>query len=566
MIRWSMLLVCLIVGLAMANQPVDLSGKIVNNNGSPVVNAVVQLLHTQLKSTTTSDGSYHLQGTKLPVIYNLPTHQLDVLSVQITESFLNFNLVKPAKVQFNIYSLNGKSVMSINKSLPAGSNLISYPKLSSACYILKVQIDNSFYQSKIINTQSTKINLTNCQSYFALAKTLIDADTLQISKDSIVIDDIQISSLIDTLPTTFIIQREIFGHVQMTNIGKVEAVLWESDHPTNQQVLSLESMEVNGTIRFSTFAYFASDLSKKYSLYVKVFNNTDTNYIGCSNQYSFSNRYGNVDVGTITVNQINEPEIGALFTLSEKQVIVDTAAIYDSTFTNLLLSFLTRIDHNYELIIHSNIFCTWQNYDSFPIPIYAFKTNSSTLFDSNSTYDTIIFIDTVEAHKFLHESGNIYIPYQNSIGPKYLPTSGIYKSQAIKEKKAIASNGRQFDVIECIRLNYDLTATFQLNDSDTTIILNGTQTGKYINMNDTITITSTFTDVVHKYHKMINGAIDSLTPTITSGLITTISKLDTNTSIIKTMSINNDSVSINVSQDSLNYSFSSIIARPDYRQ
>jgi hypothetical protein len=142
------------------------------------------------------------------------------------------------------------------------------------------------------------------KAYLAKTAALLDAevtdgysDTLSVKvvnehgDSSEIVKSVVTSGVVMDLPTTYILARSItvpYYVVDGTKIGKIEAIVYDTDVPEIKKTIEL----ANDTMqkKFTTYAYFTSE-DKSYILYTLVYDENNR-FIGRSNDYPFTNKYG----------------------------------------------------------------------------------------------------------------------------------------------------------------------------------------------------------------------------------------------------------------------------------
>jgi hypothetical protein len=131
------------------------------------------------------------------------------------------------------------------------------------------------------------------------------SDTVKIISSGNVASSINITKWIDTLPSVYLIQRNIYGQLNTdgTSLKRIEAIIAVLD--TNSNVIEEFSKELwfnTGTSGFSGFIYFPKNTgSQKYSVYVRVFNKDSINS-GKSETIYFNDLAGDIEIPLFNTN------------------------------------------------------------------------------------------------------------------------------------------------------------------------------------------------------------------------------------------------------------------------
>jgi len=99
-----LLLVLLISGTVNA-QTINLRGKVSNQIGKPIANAIISLVGQKVKDTTSADGSYSIASTAISAP---PLLKPNTTNITMYKDFLDFSLQKAAPVKIDIFDVKGK--------------------------------------------------------------------------------------------------------------------------------------------------------------------------------------------------------------------------------------------------------------------------------------------------------------------------------------------------------------------------------------------------------------------------------------------------------------------------
>ena len=94
----------IIVGITVNAQTIDLHGKVTNQEGKTVSNAIVELLGQGLKDTTGSDGLYSITNTTAAV---LPPLVPRTEKIVLNKGVLELSLSNPSPVRVEIFDVKG---------------------------------------------------------------------------------------------------------------------------------------------------------------------------------------------------------------------------------------------------------------------------------------------------------------------------------------------------------------------------------------------------------------------------------------------------------------------------
>jgi poly(3-hydroxybutyrate) depolymerase len=97
--------ILLSVCISVNSQTIDLRGKVTNQNGQPIENAIITLVGQDLKDTTGSDGTYEITRQKIAVSPQLLTYERDAISMH--GNFIEFSLPAPSPVKVELFDAKG---------------------------------------------------------------------------------------------------------------------------------------------------------------------------------------------------------------------------------------------------------------------------------------------------------------------------------------------------------------------------------------------------------------------------------------------------------------------------
>ena len=100
------LLFCLLIslGLTFSAQTINLHGKVANQAGAPIPNAIVALFNQGLKDTTGTDGTYSISKSTAIQLSFLPPQ---TEQISLNRGVLEFSLTHPSMVKVEIFDVKG---------------------------------------------------------------------------------------------------------------------------------------------------------------------------------------------------------------------------------------------------------------------------------------------------------------------------------------------------------------------------------------------------------------------------------------------------------------------------
>ncbi len=120
-------------------QNVNISGTVTDTGGTAIADAVVLLEKGGLVDTTGADGSFTLSGAT-GINDGVNESRPHTLSATINNGFMHLNIAEKSAVEINTYTLQGKLVSSVKKTLGAGAHSIKLPNLGAGVYMYQVKI------------------------------------------------------------------------------------------------------------------------------------------------------------------------------------------------------------------------------------------------------------------------------------------------------------------------------------------------------------------------------------------------------------------------------------------
>jgi formylglycine-generating enzyme required for sulfatase activity len=173
-----------------AAQSINISGQVTDTGGTPLPGAIVTLVNAGLTATTGGNGSFTLTSTSVSVRRQnnqLPTHGL---SAGIYNGVLYVNLQEESDVDITTFTLQGKAVSTLRRTMGAGTNSLALPRMGAGVYLYKVKFGGSEFmiKSPLIDgiSHGTVISVQG-SSFDALAKraknTATFNDAILVTKD-----------------------------------------------------------------------------------------------------------------------------------------------------------------------------------------------------------------------------------------------------------------------------------------------------------------------------------------------------------------------------------------------
>jgi formylglycine-generating enzyme len=140
------LLVGVLAVSVCAAQSVNISGRVTDTGGTPLPGAVVKLVNAGLTATTGADGNFTLTSTGVHGQNNQwLAHRL---SAGIFNGALCVNLQEESDVEMTTFTLQGKAIATLRRTLGAGTNSLALPRMGAGVYLYKVKLGGSEFMIK----------------------------------------------------------------------------------------------------------------------------------------------------------------------------------------------------------------------------------------------------------------------------------------------------------------------------------------------------------------------------------------------------------------------------------
>ncbi len=141
----------LLVGIfavwACSAQNINISGTVTDTGGTPLPGAIVTLVNAGLTATARDNGSFALAYTGVRRQNNpLPTHGH---SAGIFNGVLYVNLQEELDVEVTALTLRGKVIVTLKRTMGAGTNSLTLPKIGAGVCIYKVTFGKTEFMTKI---------------------------------------------------------------------------------------------------------------------------------------------------------------------------------------------------------------------------------------------------------------------------------------------------------------------------------------------------------------------------------------------------------------------------------
>ena len=302
----SILIFLLFAGLASAQDPVSLTGTVLDKDGNPQSGVIAHLKNLGLTDTTGVNGKFSLSNG-LTAMKRGNAGFNDASITMQRGSSLDFYNSRAELVFVGVYNINGRLISKIfNGKLGAGAHSIdvmSGIKVENAgFYVVRAQIGSKMNTFSIVGRANGQTAVVSREtSVRALRKGIVAEslpaveDTLVLSKDNQVIDEMIINNFVDSLPESYIVQRDIYGDFDPmdVNMEGVELVIWGDGISIPKTVEMGFNRQAHA---FSGFVYLKhTTVRTDYHVYVNALD-LDGRLLGRSVTVDFDERHGDIQV------------------------------------------------------------------------------------------------------------------------------------------------------------------------------------------------------------------------------------------------------------------------------
>lgn len=167
----SLLAMSLALSVCIA-QDINISGTVTDTGGTPIVKAAVMLEKHGYKDTTDVTGNFLLTGA-IGINDQINHYVPYTLSTTIKNGLLYIKVAEKSAVEITTYTLQGKIISAINKTMDVGIHSVALPRTGAGLYFYKIKTNGREFVIKNHSTGiiSTKTAVsTQGPSSIALAK------------------------------------------------------------------------------------------------------------------------------------------------------------------------------------------------------------------------------------------------------------------------------------------------------------------------------------------------------------------------------------------------------------
>ncbi len=136
------------VCIAQISQEINISGTVMDKGGTSIPGAFVMLETAGLADTTGSDGSFLLTGNPVGIDRGINLSFESKQSAWINNGLLHINVQEKSEVDIIAYTLQGKAIFSVKKTMDAGTHCIALPNNAVGVYFYKIKSDNNEFVLK----------------------------------------------------------------------------------------------------------------------------------------------------------------------------------------------------------------------------------------------------------------------------------------------------------------------------------------------------------------------------------------------------------------------------------
>lgn len=156
------LLTVLVAVFISTTQALNISGKVVNVAGTGISGALIKLEASGLSATSGADGSFSISSVDINSPVNHLTQQK--LSVTISNRSLHIKLIEKSIVEITTYTITGKLISRVHKSMDAGNHVLPQHHKSAGLYLYKIQAGNTRFFTKVLLCGNSACTITQSPS------------------------------------------------------------------------------------------------------------------------------------------------------------------------------------------------------------------------------------------------------------------------------------------------------------------------------------------------------------------------------------------------------------------
>ncbi len=166
----SLLVLSMAISVCIA-QGVNISGIVTDTGGTAIAGAAVQLEKGGLPTTTGADGRFTITGT-IGIIGQINQPSPNIYIVKIVNSLLYIIILERSEVEIITFTLHGKIISSINRTMDIGTHSIALPHTGAGLYFYKIMAGGNEFVLKSVSIGGTfnKILSTHSSSYTTMSK------------------------------------------------------------------------------------------------------------------------------------------------------------------------------------------------------------------------------------------------------------------------------------------------------------------------------------------------------------------------------------------------------------
>lgn len=321
----------LLIPIATIAEVVNLSGRIMSNDLTPIAGAVVTLKEKGLSDTTDAQGNYTIAGEITSVITpQKVTHS----PITIAGERISIELDKATDVTISLYNLLGRSITQPLRLYGEKGNLTLTPfqdqSIADGLYILRVTAgDNTLTTKYTIGRTSTHAGIERENIAPVAQVTTRETETLEleVTKSGQKVMDIPVTSLVAQVPDKYLIQRNISGALSglCDAVKKIEFML----HGAAVTDTIYKEVWYNKAVKgYSGFLFMEhSDLPQEFKITINVYDSLDL-LSGRSETITFNQLAGPIEIPSF------DPANGAISQRIEgpTQIVVGTDVTYTRIF------------------------------------------------------------------------------------------------------------------------------------------------------------------------------------------------------------------------------------------
>lgn len=278
---------------------VNISGRIMSNELTPIAGAVVTLKGESLCDTTDAQGYYTITGDITSIMHR---QNIAHTPISVHGSRVSITLEKAANITISLYNLLGRSITPPLRLNGERGQLTLTPfqdhSIADGLYILRITAGEHTLTTKYtVGRTSTVAGIQNREAIpvAQVSNRGEDSFALEVTKSGQKVMDIPVEKLVTTIPDQFMIQRDISGTLtgECDAVEKIEFML----HGTAVTDTIYKEVWFNEAVKgYSGFLFMQhSDLPQEFKITINAYDSLNL-LSGRSETITFNQLAGPIEI------------------------------------------------------------------------------------------------------------------------------------------------------------------------------------------------------------------------------------------------------------------------------